>query len=472
MRIRMKKVLFLPIEIVERELDAKLLLALEAVERGYEVYIGDYLQMPKFALRFKGGFYLYKAMVDNKAKSLFEPLYKGGVNIGALDEEGLIFPSLEHYAKSRIGTGSSLKFIKKIFTWGQQQKDFIKNKFDLEDTDVVVTGNPRIDLLRYPYANTYSKKIDELKAKFGDYILINTNFGPGNYLSIFRFSYYEHMKEFGRIKSIEDEEFYKNRVEYYKSLMDHYIVMVNELAKTIFPKNIIIRPHPSENHHTWIEKFKNIQNVHIKFDGAVVPWILASEGLIHTGCTTAVEAFILEKSIIRYNPLSRTDMESDLPNNLGVFTSNIDQLTSAVLNLYNNKNYESREEQKVFLNSWIKNINGKYSYEEIIDAIENEDLGLCLNNSNNDFLTFGQKIRVLARMMRRAVIKNKFLSKVFYTKKRLINQQAKHQRFSGISKRLINQKINKMASLKKKNQSTWNSKMVNVDIYKIEKFNQ
>ena len=55
----------------------------------------------------------------------------------------------------------------------------------------------------------------------------------------------------------------------------------------------IIRPHPNEDHLAWQEK--NLSKVNVVYEGDVSPWLLASEGLLHRGCTSAIEGAISRK---------------------------------------------------------------------------------------------------------------------------------------------------------------------------------
>ena len=52
-------------------------------------------------------------------------------------------------------------------------------------------------------------------------------------------------------------------------------------------------------------------------EGNVVPWLLACSMLIHNGCTTAVEGYILKRPVIAYVPLAGgDDFAIDPPNSV------------------------------------------------------------------------------------------------------------------------------------------------------------
>ena len=50
-------------------------------------------------------------------------------------------------------------------------------------------------------------------------------------------------------------------------------------------------------HEDWkiFEKFQNVKVIY-KYD--IVPWIISSKGLIHRGCSTAIDAYFLKNSIL------------------------------------------------------------------------------------------------------------------------------------------------------------------------------
>jgi hypothetical protein len=63
-----------------------------------------------------------------------------------------------------------------------------------------------------------------------------------------------------------------------------------------FPgRRIILRPHPSEVVENWWQWLADCPAVEVVREGAAVPWILAAHILVHTNCTTGVEAIALDK---------------------------------------------------------------------------------------------------------------------------------------------------------------------------------
>jgi surface carbohydrate biosynthesis protein len=365
------RLLFLPIEIVERELESKLLVAAEAISRGYSAVLGRYSMMPEIAKKAGFGFYIHKAHTDYRAGKLFIPLEEAGLQCGALDEEGLVFPSFASYAKQRVGTGISFAHLDTIMTWGDEQRSYLAKSFPEYSSKMVSVGNPRIDLLKHPYRGGFEEKISAIRREHGEFILINTNFGPGNYTTSHKLGFAEHMKFYGYDKTPEEVAYTERRIAYYASLFSHYVEMIKRLASAVPGTTVIVRPHPAENHDHWRDELKTVPNVKVIFEGAVNPWIAAAKCMIHTGCTTGIEAFFLGTPVARFNPHPDNTIEADLPNSLSAGYANIDGLIGAIKAMLEGKADAADDlARRKHLAEWIANTDGKYSFELMMDAID------------------------------------------------------------------------------------------------------
>jgi hypothetical protein len=77
-----------------------------------------------------------------------------------------------------------------------------------------------------------------------------------------------------------------------------------------FPQHrVVLRPHPGEQLRLWRDVAQTLPHVTVIREGAAAPWILASEALIHTNCTTGVEAFALGKPAICLRPAEPPEMD-------------------------------------------------------------------------------------------------------------------------------------------------------------------
>ncbi len=95
--------------------------------------------------------------------------------------------------------------------------------------------------------------------------------------------------------------------EYAEGLRDHKQAVLEDFKKTIpalereFPHcNIVVRPHPTENQDTYRQIAARCSRVHVTNEGNVVPWLLATKAVVHNGCTTGLEAYVLGVPALSY----------------------------------------------------------------------------------------------------------------------------------------------------------------------------
>jgi surface carbohydrate biosynthesis protein len=322
--ISMKKhrnILYLPIEIQSRELHARVALANIMLRSEFDIVIGEFNQVVNFALKRQGGVLFYKAHSDHVMIKKLIPLKRRGVKIVALDEEGLIYPNDEWYISQRLGSGEYLNQLDAIFTWGAVQRDLIAKLNPDVKHKIHVTGNERL----------YHRN----PAKIGKTILVNTNFGPGNITKTLKMSYIEMVRKQRAFTSESDDIFLKQRQDYYLRLTRYYLDFLKKLDEKIRSNkldfNIVLRPHPIEDKYTWISELRGT-NIKIETLKPSEDFFDDCYCLIHTGCTTALEAYFRNLRVLRYNPMvdERETQESALPNLVSREIKNVDDVFSRV----------------------------------------------------------------------------------------------------------------------------------------------
>jgi surface carbohydrate biosynthesis protein len=369
----MKKILYLPIETIAREFNARMLLASEAISRGYNVIIGEKHSVYKAAEILKGGIYFYKSHAENnfpKNKSSDGNDFK----FLSLDEEGLVFVDDEEYLLN--SKPHELDHLDIIFTWGSHQKDvLIKENPELKAKTVPI-GNPRFDLLRQEFRVLYEAESREVCSRWGKYILINTNFVPGNFSRLYGCSYVESREHqflniIGRTPSENERDFIRAEAGYYKRLFDQYVEMIKVISAKFPGMKFILRPHPSEDIINWKEALKGLDNVHVIFKGNAAEWILGALAVIHTGCTTGIESWVLGKIVIAYNQNEGEGVEPPLPNKFGIRINNEENLCSVLGEIINEElKYEVDSDQMKIAKSYIESVDGNYSFKRFMDAID------------------------------------------------------------------------------------------------------
>ncbi len=314
--------LLIPIENQVRELDPKLLLATYAANAGIPSYIGYRTEMDITISKLPRGLYLAKSFTQRSNK-MFRILSKLGHIICAWDEEALVHYSADIYFKRRLSP-IALSYVSHLFAWGQDNEDLFKAYPHLpKNIPIHKVGNPRLDLLRKEFSYYFDEEINRIKQQHGNFILINTNFGDVNaHLPIHNLFINKdengNYKEMGRGAKGMGREFSEGRAKYKQYIFDEFKKMIPHLAEKFPCSKFIIRPHPVENEQVYRNIASKFNNVEVSREGSVIPWIRAATTLIHSGCTTGIEAYLSSKPCIAYMPIvhDRYGGGAEFPNGL------------------------------------------------------------------------------------------------------------------------------------------------------------
>jgi surface carbohydrate biosynthesis protein len=288
--------------------------------------------------------------------------------VAAIDEEGLVTLNDELYLRHRVSE-ETLNFNDIFFCWGKKQASLLaKNNLKKNNCKFFITGNPRFDMLRSEYRIIFNDEVVRIKEKYGKFILINTNFGHANHFSGDDFVL-KSLRQKGWMKNPSDGKYFLRRIEWQKKIFKEFKKIIPKISEKFKNYNIIVRPHPSENHENWKKIEKDFTNVLVIHSGSVVPWIIASDLLIHNGCTTAIEAFLLGKMSIAYRPLVIKNLESELPNRVSSQAHNYKELIDILDNILNKNIIPRNNIEKKEIDQYIANISGKTASEDITSIL-------------------------------------------------------------------------------------------------------
>lgn len=365
-----KKWFYIPVELKVRELHSKLLLALKSAKAGFRVVIGSKNGLIRRLPFLPRGIFMGFGIVKNYEK-LFKKCRKLGHRVIAFDEEGLVFLNEEVYKKYRVSR-DTLSNVELFFTWGKVQTDAVLSKVPEAESKVITTGSLRFDLMSQRYLRILDGEVYKIKKKYDPFILINSSFGPCNHYSGTEF-YLKALRDKFMIVNKEDEIFHKNRIKHMRNIFNGFIEMIPELSSNFKDYNIIVRPHPSENHGVWEKSIKNLDNVFMVHEGDVIPWILASSVLIQNGCTTGVEAFFLNKPVIAYRPVTSDEFDIPLPNSLGKSISSVPGLIGYLKDLLryrpDDREADEKRQREIILRKNLSGINGKLAGDIMIESL-------------------------------------------------------------------------------------------------------
>ena len=362
---KLKKRIYLLLEVQQRELDARIIFAIKAANLGYSIVFC------KKAYLFSKSKYLINGIVILKSIGVknyehIRTLKKNGHIVCSFDEEGLLFHDSEKYCKRRLNE-KCLSELKYFFAWGKNDYDAIKSYYPHFIDKVKIAGNSRIELLKKPLNKIYEIRAKKIKEKYGSFILINTKFGYSNYMS--QRDNYSIVDGLNKVWNLNEDE-----IHFYNYILKSQIKRRDDIIEIlrIFDKKypnikFFIRPHQSENPTFWA-KIKN-KNVVIVQDGSpALDWMIAAKVSISFNCTTAIEGKFFNVNHINYIPMDKNDFK--LPNEINKNIYNIEDLEKEIIKNFNN-NFDTTFSKKIDLKNYIENINSDY-VENIISILKDE----------------------------------------------------------------------------------------------------
>jgi surface carbohydrate biosynthesis protein len=362
--------LIIPVENQVRELDAKLLLACVAAERGLPVVLGSRTYINFAMTHLPRGLFLAKSLrsISGKLMGIIRGL---GHEIVAWDEESLVrYTSPEYYAWRY--SEDTFKYVDQLFAWGEDDAQFFAGYHGYTGVPVHITGNPRIDLLRADVRGYFEPEVAALKARYGDFILINTafsfvnNFVPALNLIQRDRSGQTRVSRTGYGMSLP---FATGMANHYQALYDAFRELMPKLAAWFPNHRLVLRPHPSENHDVWRQIMAGCPKVDVVHEGNVVPWLMAAKVLLHNGCTTAVEAAVLETPSVSYMPVTSEVYDYHLPNGLSHCARTDEQVRELIAGILDGrKGTVGPEVKQRFFDRHLASTQGPLACDRVLDV--------------------------------------------------------------------------------------------------------
>ena len=170
-------IIYLPIEFQSREFDSKALLAATLTERGYAVVLGQQWLIYENIPRLPPGVILFKSFnkIHQSAMALAR---QSGHRVVILDEEML--------AQTEVKSVEAIVHRRHFSMAGSHPRAMASSSmtssgvFQTGKNRIEITGNGRIDLLKPALRPLFQRAIDEIVARHGDFVLVNTNFTIAN----------------------------------------------------------------------------------------------------------------------------------------------------------------------------------------------------------------------------------------------------------------------------------------------------
>lgn len=324
------KFVYLPIETKVRDFYGKLLLAYHLTQRGYGVIIGPKHRVFDLAVNTYPGVLVGIGFYENFYK-LYRSIKSSGGAIVSMDEEGLIYLSPTMYQEKNLDA-KTLSIIDRILCWGTNQEKDILDFYPDGADKTVVTGNVRFDMLRSPYRGLYEQEAVRHKEEYGNYYLLNSNTSYYNHFQGADYAF-ASLVEKKMVKNDSDKRFYQGWFEYQKVIFEGLRDIAIGLSERMPDCKVIIRPHPSESVDRWRQELNGYSNIIIENSGSSVPWIMGARAIIHSGCTTGVEANVLGVPTFSYVPDDQQSYTADLPNRASKVYATAEEAVDAVVGI-------------------------------------------------------------------------------------------------------------------------------------------
>jgi len=362
----------LPIETKSRELDGKLWLTLHLLDSGHEVIVGhrpmlmrwaDYLQPDVWVAVSAGGL--------PRKRDFLSQLEDEGVHVMVLDVEGGIFRTDDGY-RVRLST-KILEHVDTYLAWGGRPGEILCENTPFEWEDVAVTGEPKFDLLHERNRSYYQDEAKQFAERFGEYILVTTNFGLVNHFD----------NEIHRERMLRDDilrlEKPKDRlrlVDTQQDIFDEFCEAIPHLAEAFDNQTIVVRPHPSEDGDTYRDVTMSLENARVEHSGSPHSWILGANAVIHNNSTIGVESVLLDQPTIAYCPAPDADYDLVLPNKISYTVESQEALGELVREMSTSRQGWGKDslspEQLELLTAYFRNVDG-YGGQRVAEVIESVD---------------------------------------------------------------------------------------------------
>ena len=443
-----KMLLLIPVENQVRELDPKLLLACIAARRGFSSVIGSRRELEFRIDSYPRSIYLSKSMT-RRSLIFFRMARKFGHEIVTWDEEALVHLPPETYFSRRLHP-EAIRHVSHLFAWGQDNVDLWRQYAHLpEDMPIHSTGNPRNDMLRPEMLPFYKEEVQALRRRFGDFLLVNTNFNHVNAfgpdMNLFQpVNQPGEKAKFGRAARGMSREYAQGLWDHKHAVFKSFQQLLPKLDKAFPELNIIIRPHPTERHDIYTDIAARCSRVHVTNEGNVVPWILATRVVLHNGCTTGVESFVMGVPSISYRESIDEKYDNGfyrLPNAVSHQSFNFDQLRDMIHQILSGKlGVADGDERQALVKRYLSSQDGPLACERMVDV-----LAAVTDQNDND------KPSLWDRLQRRLIADGYHLYKRLKPKLPGSHNRPEFQkhRYPGITIEVLHQKIERIQNILK-----------------------
>lgn len=292
--------IYMLIEETGRELRGRCLLALFAARAGIPSVIAPQWQVWETLDKIPRGLFLFKGNSAVQARNMQNAKAAGHL-VASLEEEAMGLSDADQI--NRCYDPSVAEYCDLLLFQGDFQSQCVSS-FLGPLRGARITGNPRLDFLAPVFQAEITAEAAPIRQDFGEFLLINSNFSTINPREFDACGVFETCVNAGWYNPADpaDVEIFFAEAERENEGLEKSLSVIHALIDLGFPRPIIVRPHPSENITTWERAFADCPTVHVIRRGDHLAWTAAASLLLHTSCTTGMEAFILGTPAMSITP--------------------------------------------------------------------------------------------------------------------------------------------------------------------------
>lgn len=294
-------VVYMPIESRARELESRLLLSRALVREGHVVVLGAQQLILANADNVAPGLLLFKG-ANRVQRRRMERAHKASHLVAVIDEE--VFALADETPMIRDIDPDASACCDLVLAQNARHADVLRRLRGFDPSAIAVTGNPRADLLRAPYDEIHDEEAAGWRDHYGQFLLINSNACAINSIWGDVNTYYQICIEIGWFDptSESEQEVFRAHLEHDQASLKAVCSLLDLLPAALPDHRIVLRPHPSERIEPWIDRYGTASNVTVTREGSHVALMKAADLILHTSCTTGVEAALAGRPTISVVP--------------------------------------------------------------------------------------------------------------------------------------------------------------------------
>lgn len=281
----MNPIVYLTVELRNRDLESRLLIAAHLLKRGFSVIVGQQWALWDNIDTLPKGCYLFKSANPIQAKAIAKCKEAGHLVVSA-DEEALAYGASDAFNVSVCAEAIAESDL--FLAQSNLQKDTLETKYGAAPGKIKVAGNSRADMLSFPVV--FRDQAETIRKQFEPFYLFNTNYSIIN-------SPFDKPVVIG-----DDSNTVRQSLQSWQTRNRDELLALYKWCLANTTKNIVIRPHPVEWTPYWAPPDALKHRVSVVENSSPIPWIMASECVLHTNCTTGLEAALLNVPTINLSP--------------------------------------------------------------------------------------------------------------------------------------------------------------------------